>query len=51
MFYKEILEQAGLVSAFLEHVEAQILKIYPLGINHGGALKVLMYVTVCPKKL
>ena len=51
MFYKEILEQAGLVSAFLEHVEEQVLKIFPLGINHGDALKILMYVTACPKKL
>ena len=36
MFYKEILEQTGSGSAFLEHMEAQILKNLPLSANHGA---------------
>ena len=37
MFYKEIKESvlSGLRITFLEHLEAQILKIYPLSANHG----------------
>ena len=36
-FYKEIKESvlSGLRITFLEHLEAQILKIYPLSANHG----------------
>ena len=47
MFYKEILEQTGPESAFLEHLEAQILKNFPLGANHGDAFVGSMYVLVC----
>ena len=36
-------------SAFLEYLEAQILKISHLSTNHGGALVGLMCVHVCPK--
>ena len=51
MFYKEILEQLGPGSAFLEHLETQILKNFPLGANHGDAFVSSMYVLVCWKKL
>ena len=36
---------------FLEHLEAQILKIFLLAANHGGVFIDSMYVPVCPKKL
>ena len=48
MFYKEILKQIGPGSAFLEHLEVQILKNSPLDANYGGAF---VYVPVCPKKI
>ena len=54
MFYKEIQEHTMPGSAFLdflEHLVAQILKIYLLGTNHGGTFKGLMHVPVCPKNL
>ena len=35
----------------LEHLEAQILKMPPLGTNDVGAFLASMYVPVCPKKL
>ena len=35
----------------LEHLEAQIWKIFSLSDNHGGAFVGLMYVPICPKKL
>ena len=34
----------------LEHLEAQFLKILPLGANHGLFFMGLMYVQVWPKK-
>ena len=37
MFYKEIIEQTGPGNAFLEHLESQILKNFPLHANHAGA--------------
>ena len=37
MFYEKIKEQAEPGSAFLEYLEAQILKMYLLGTNHGDA--------------
>ena len=50
MFYKEIQEQARPGSAFLEHLEAQGLKI---SANRGGGKGEgeLKDVPVCPKKL
>ena len=51
MFYKDILEQAEQGSAFLEYLEAQILKIYPLDPNHGDTFGGSMCVPVCPKNL
>ena len=51
MFYKEILEQTGPGSAFLEHREAHILKNFLLGTNHGSTFMGSLYVPVCPKKL
>ena len=50
MFYKEIIEQTGPGSAFLEQLEAQILKNLLLRGNHGGAFVGSMYVPVCPQK-
>ena len=35
MFYKEIWEHTEPKSLFLEYLEAQILKISPLAVNHG----------------
>ena len=43
--------QAGPGSAFLEHLEAQIWKIYLVDANHGGTFVGLMYLLVCPRKL
>ena len=40
MFYKEIFEQTGPGGAFLEHLEAETLKIYLVKANHNGFLKV-----------
>ena len=51
MCYKEILEQTGARSAFLEHLEAQILKNFPPCANHGGAFVGSIYVPFCPKRL
>ena len=51
MSYKEILEQTGAGSAFLEHLEAQILKNLPICANHGGAIVGSTYELVCPQKL
>ena len=51
MFYTEIKEQTGPGSAFLEHLEAQILKIFLFSANHAGAFVGSIYVHVCPKKL
>ena len=48
MFYKEILEQTGPGSAFLEHLEVQI---FWLSAKPGGTLVDSMDVPVCPKKL
>lgn len=36
-------------SVFLEHLEAQILKILLLSTNHGGTFKGSVYVSVYPK--
>ena len=36
MFYKEIQERKEPRSVFLEHLEAEILKISPLNVNLGG---------------
>ena len=44
MFYKEIKEQTGPGSAFLEHFQAQILKMYPLCASHFGVFVSLIYV-------
>ena len=45
------LRKAESGNAFLEYLEAQILKIYLLGANHGNATVGSMFVLVCPKKL
>ena len=37
--------------AFLEHLEAQMFKIFRLSANHGDTFVGSMYVPVCPKKL
>ena len=49
-FLRRIYEQTGPGSAFVEHLEAQILKMYPLDANHGGAFVDSIYVPVCQKK-
>ena len=36
-------------SAFLEHLEEGIFKIFLLGANHGGVFESLKYIPVCPK--
>ena len=36
-------------SAFLEYLEAKILKISPLGTNNGGVFADSIFVPVCPK--
>ena len=51
MFYKEILEQTGLGSAFLVHVEAKILKMFLLSGNNSVAFVKLKYVPVYLQKL
>ena len=51
MFYKEIQEQTEPGSAFLEYMEAQILKISLLGAKHGDAIMGLMCILLCSKKL
>ena len=51
MFYKKIEELTWPRSAFLEHLEAQILKIFAICASHGAALLSSMYVPVCRKKL
>ena len=51
MFYKGILEKTGLGSAFLEHVEAKILKIFLLSDKNSVAFVKLMYVPVYLQKL
>ena len=38
-------------SAFLDHLEAKILKIHLLGATRGGVFVDSIYVPVCPKKL
>ena len=50
MFYKEIIEQRGPGSAFLEQLEAQISKNLLRRVNHGGTFVGSMYVPVCPQK-
>ena len=45
------LRKAESGSAFLEYLEAQILKIYSFGANHGNAIVGSMFAPVCPKKL
>ena len=49
---KNILQRTDLARyrAFLGHLEAQILKTFPLSINHGGAFVGSMYALFCPKK-
>ena len=42
-------ERAG--SAFLEHLEAQIWKVFLLSANLGGSFVSSIYVSLCPKKL
>ena len=37
MLYKEIYEQTGPGSAFLEHLEEHKLNIFPLSTNHQSA--------------
>ena len=49
MFYKEIYEQTGPGSAFLEHLETHILEIYLLSTNHRDAFMGSMYVPICLK--
>ena len=49
MFYKEIKEQTGSGSTFLEHLEAQILKVFPRDANHCGGFMGSFYVPICPK--
>ena len=44
-------EQAEPGSAFLEYLDEQTLKIFPLGANHGDIIIDLMCVLGCPKKL
>ena len=51
MFCKEIQEQTGPESAFLEHLEAQTLKIVTLSANCGGAFVGSMYIPALPKKI
>ena len=46
MFYIEILEQTGPGSAFLDHLEAQILKNLRLSTNHACMFVSSMYVPV-----
>ena len=46
MFYIEILEQTGPGSAFLDHLEAQILKNLRLSTNHACMFVGSMYVPV-----
>lgn len=46
---QQISKEAGPGSTFLEHLEAQILKIYLLGANHGGTFLGSKYIPVCPK--
>ena len=46
MFYIEILEQTGPESAFLDHLEAQILKNPLLSTNHACMFVGSMYVPV-----
>ena len=48
MFYKEIFEQTGPGGAFLEHLEAETLKIYLVDANHNGIVS-SMYVPVYPR--
>ena len=50
MFNKEIYEQTEPGKAFLEHLEAQILKISQVSAKHGGTFVGLMHVPVFPKK-
>ena len=49
VFWKKFKNRQGI--AMLEHLEAQFLKILPLGANHGLFFMGLMYVQVWPKKL
>ena len=49
MFYKEIYEQTGPGSAFLEHLETHILEIYLLSTNHCDAFMGSMYIPICLK--
>ena len=48
LLYKE---QTGPGSAFLELVEAHILKMFPLSINHGGIFHEFNVCISLPKKL
>ena len=47
---QRIYEQTEPGNAFSEHLEAEILKMFPLATNHGGAFKGSMYMLVCSKK-
>ena len=51
MSYKEIVEQTGIGSTFLKHLEIQILKNFLLGANHDATFVGSMNVPICPKKL